>query len=246
MDWQTLVARRAKKDPLDAGRLERLLHLVGLARHPRPGVDRLPQRRVRQGDVRLAVRRGASRSCATPSPRRPTRPSRRRSPSRSQVRVGRLSDLRAARPVHHADGDPQQHHRPALPCPSWRCGTSRRSESRRERQRHGLRRLDPGALRPLPRPAAVRALCAPTRREARRSAAGARARDRGRHRHRHAALAERLPAPVDIVATDLNQADARSRCEPSRRWRASSSGRPMRCSCRSPTPASTPWSASSA
>ena len=37
MDWQTLVARRTKKDPLDAGRLERLLHLMGLGRHARSG-----------------------------------------------------------------------------------------------------------------------------------------------------------------------------------------------------------------
>ena len=40
------------------GRLERLLHLVGLARHHEPGVGGVHQRLVRQGDLRLAVRRG--------------------------------------------------------------------------------------------------------------------------------------------------------------------------------------------
>ena len=65
------------------GRLGRLLHLVGRHRRLEPGVGRVRQRLVRQGHLRLAVRRDASRSCATPSPRSPIRPSRRRSPSRS-------------------------------------------------------------------------------------------------------------------------------------------------------------------
>ena len=34
MDWQTLVARRAKKDPPNAGGWHALPDLVGLGRHP--------------------------------------------------------------------------------------------------------------------------------------------------------------------------------------------------------------------
>ena len=41
MDWQTVVARRAKKDPPQCRRLERIPHLVGLGRHPQSGHDRL-------------------------------------------------------------------------------------------------------------------------------------------------------------------------------------------------------------
>ena len=109
MDWQTLVARRAKKEPLDKGGWSAYLHLVGLARRDEPGVGRLHQRLVRQGDVRLDVRRGHREAARCLSPRKPIRPSRRRSPSRSRCACRASSDLRAARPVHHADGDPQQH-----------------------------------------------------------------------------------------------------------------------------------------
>ena len=57
MDWQTLVARRAKKDPPRRG-VERVPHLLGGRRHPQPGDDGLPERQLRQGHVRLAVRQG--------------------------------------------------------------------------------------------------------------------------------------------------------------------------------------------
>ena len=59
MDWQTLVSRRTKKDPPSAGGWQRVPHLVGLGRRARSGRGQLPQRELRQGDVRLAVRRGA-------------------------------------------------------------------------------------------------------------------------------------------------------------------------------------------
>ena len=36
MDWQTVVARRAKKGPAEPGRLERVPHLLGRGRHPQP------------------------------------------------------------------------------------------------------------------------------------------------------------------------------------------------------------------
>ena len=49
MDWQTLVARRAKKDPPERRRLERLPHGLGRRRRDEPGLDRLCERGVRQG-----------------------------------------------------------------------------------------------------------------------------------------------------------------------------------------------------
>ena len=59
MDWQTLVVAPHQEGRAGPGRLERLLHLVGFARRDEPGVGGVPQRLVRQGDLRLAVRRGA-------------------------------------------------------------------------------------------------------------------------------------------------------------------------------------------
>ena len=57
MDWQTLVAPPRQEGAAGQGRLERLPHLVGGGRHPQSGDGRLLQRLVRQGHVRLAVRR---------------------------------------------------------------------------------------------------------------------------------------------------------------------------------------------
>ena len=79
-DWQTVVARRVKKDPAVGRRLARDAHLVGLGRHPQSGDGRLHQRRLRQGRCSAGPATQRSRSCATTSPARPIRPSRRRSP----------------------------------------------------------------------------------------------------------------------------------------------------------------------
>ena len=57
MDWQTLVSRRAKKDPPASGGWSVFLTSWGGGRRARSGLDQLPQRHLRQGDVRLAVRR---------------------------------------------------------------------------------------------------------------------------------------------------------------------------------------------
>ena len=65
MDWQTVVARRAKKDPPNAGGWNAFLTSWVSADILNPGDGRLLQCRLRQGDVRLAVRRPRSRSCAT-------------------------------------------------------------------------------------------------------------------------------------------------------------------------------------
>ena len=71
-----------QEGPARAGRLARLPHLVGGRRHPEPRDGGLPERELRQGHVRLAVRQGHG------GPARPvragdrTRPSRRPSPRR--------------------------------------------------------------------------------------------------------------------------------------------------------------------
>ena len=82
MDWQTLVARRAKKDPPNAGGWNAFLTSWVSADILNPVMAGFCQCGLRQGDVRLAVRRSRSRSCATISRAKPIRPSRRRSPRR--------------------------------------------------------------------------------------------------------------------------------------------------------------------
>ena len=68
MDWQTLVARRTKKDPPDKGGWRAFFTSWGALSIPDPVSALLPQRLVRQGDVRLAVRcrdrEAARRLCA--------------------------------------------------------------------------------------------------------------------------------------------------------------------------------------
>ncbi len=81
MDWQTLVGRRVKKDPPDKGGWNAFLTSWVAADILNPVMAGFFNAVVRQGDVRLAVRRDRSRSCATSSPRRPIRPSRSRSSS---------------------------------------------------------------------------------------------------------------------------------------------------------------------
>ena len=84
MDWQTLVTRRTKKDPAEPGRLERVPHLLGGRRHPEPDL-RPPtwwRTATRRGSAGRPIRRW--RSCATPTPRKPTRPRARRWPRPSR------------------------------------------------------------------------------------------------------------------------------------------------------------------
>ena len=95
MDWQTLVARRAKKDPPNTGGWNAFLTSWVSADILNPVVDQLPQRHLRQGDVRLAVRSGDREAARRLRHARPIRPSRRRSPrpcrcARSQVADARL------------------------------------------------------------------------------------------------------------------------------------------------------------
>ena len=68
MDWQTLVVAPRQEGPAQRRRLARVPDLVGLGRHPRPGLDRA-------SSTRAATRRRSAgratprwRSCATPSP----------------------------------------------------------------------------------------------------------------------------------------------------------------------------------
>ena len=57
MDWQTLVSRRTKKDPPSAGGWHAFLTSWASVDILDPVAASLPQRKLRQGDVRLAVRR---------------------------------------------------------------------------------------------------------------------------------------------------------------------------------------------
>ena len=57
MDWQTLVSRRTKKDPPSAGGWHAFLTSWASVDMLDPVATALPQRELRQGDVRLAVRR---------------------------------------------------------------------------------------------------------------------------------------------------------------------------------------------
>ena len=58
MDWQTLVARRSKKDPPNAGGWHAFLTSWVVRRHHQPDLHGLHECRLRQGHVRLAVRCG--------------------------------------------------------------------------------------------------------------------------------------------------------------------------------------------
>ena len=104
-----------QEGPAGQGRLERLPHLVGRRRRARSGLGRLPQRLVRQGDVRLAVRRRARE--AARRLRQGDRPGQAEGDRRGQVQLRALEypTYVAARPVHDADRDPQQHRRAAWP-----------------------------------------------------------------------------------------------------------------------------------
>ena len=57
MDWQSVVARRAKKDPPAQGGWHAMLTSWVSADILNPVIDGVPQRELRQGAVRLAVRR---------------------------------------------------------------------------------------------------------------------------------------------------------------------------------------------
>ena len=78
--------RRAKKDPPDQGGWNAFLTSWVVGRHPQSGDGRLLQRRLRQGDVRLAVRREDREAARRVRRARPIRPSRRRSPTAVQER----------------------------------------------------------------------------------------------------------------------------------------------------------------
>ena len=58
MDWQTLVGRRNKREQAGGRRLARVHHVVELGRQREPADDAVPERRLREGAVRLALRRG--------------------------------------------------------------------------------------------------------------------------------------------------------------------------------------------
>ena len=100
-----------QEGPAAGRRLARLLHLLGRAQHPRPGGAFLPQRRVREGAIRLALR------CRDRAPARPVCTRRRcGEPAGHRHRRAaagrRVSHPCAARPVHDSDGGAQERQRP--------------------------------------------------------------------------------------------------------------------------------------
>ena len=99
MDWQTLVTRRTKKDPADKGGWNILPHLLGAGRHPEPDLELLlgGAAATSRGSAGRPIRRW--RSCATPTPRRPTRPRARQLAEAVQDRALETAQYRLDRPV---------------------------------------------------------------------------------------------------------------------------------------------------
>ena len=107
MDWQTLVSRRAKKEPPSEGGWNAFLTSWVGGRRAQPDQHRRAQRVLRQGLVRLAVRRAARTAARRLRARRPILPSRPSSPIRSR----RARSRSAPTPMSAsgtADGLPRQ------------------------------------------------------------------------------------------------------------------------------------------
>ena len=101
MDWQTLVSRRTKKDPPAAGGWHAFLTSWASVDVLDPVAAELPQRVLRQGDVRLAVRRRDGE--AARRVRRGDRSGQAEGDRRGGAAArGRVSDPSPARPVRPA------------------------------------------------------------------------------------------------------------------------------------------------
>ena len=125
MDWQTLVSRRAKKDPLASGGWSVFLtswaaSTCSIRSRPTSSTPAATRRRS------AGPATPSSSGCATPSPRRPIPPSRRRSPRPCQVRAIEYHHPYPPRPVPDPVARPQEHHRPPRRLPPPCSGTSRR------------------------------------------------------------------------------------------------------------------------
>ncbi len=113
MDWQTLVARRARKDPLASGGWSAFFTSWGSPDVMNPVSAAFINASCDKAtfgwpcDAEIEKLRDAFA--------KETDPGKRKSIAEQVLAasVGRLPDLRATRPVHRADGDPQQHHRTA-------------------------------------------------------------------------------------------------------------------------------------
>ena len=126
MDWQTLVSRRAKKDP-PAAAAGALPDLVGLGRRARSRRHRLPQCRLRQGDLRLAVRcraREAARCL-----RQGDRPGKAEGDRGGRYRCAPPSIPRTSSSASTCSPRPSARTSPACSSPPTSCsGTSRRND----------------------------------------------------------------------------------------------------------------------
>ena len=190
------------------GRLERLLHLVGLARRHEPGVGRLHQRLVRQGDVRLAVR------CGDREAARRLRQGDRSGQAEGDRRAGRGAPVERDYPTFVPLGQftvptamRKQHHGPADRCPPG--ALEHREEV--DAPWRGSDTVFAGSIPALYDRYLGPLLFEPYARDTR--AARSPSCSRARVLETAAgtgivttALAERLPASTTLVATDLNQA----------------------------------------
>ncbi len=109
--------------------LARLPHLVGVGRHPEPGHDGVPERLLREGDVRLAVRQGHR------GPARRVRPRDEPGQAEADRRAGAgtrdaVSDPPPARAVVRRVGRAQEPERYGRGSGHRLLGASRRSETR--------------------------------------------------------------------------------------------------------------------
>ena len=99
MDWQTLVTRRTKKDPADKGGWN-ILHTFSVSAdilNPISNSYMVAPAATSRGSAGRPIRRW--RSCATPTPRRPTRPRPRQLAKAVQVRALETAQYRLDRPV---------------------------------------------------------------------------------------------------------------------------------------------------
>ena len=128
MDWQTLVGRRAKKDPLDAGGWSAFFTSWALARRARSRW-RPPSSTPRATRRRSAGRAiPSSRSCATPIAKE-TDPAKQKAIA-EQVQLRVAASIRRTR---RSASSPRRRRSAATstacsPRRRWRCGTSRRSD----------------------------------------------------------------------------------------------------------------------
>ena len=112
MDWQTLVGRRAKKDPPDKGGWNMFLTAWQAFDVWSPIANpTMDTRGEKSGWFGWAERRQAHASCATQFMRATDEPTKKKLADQIHARAFEIGDARAARRVRPADGGAQEHQR---------------------------------------------------------------------------------------------------------------------------------------